>query len=203
MRIQPLQNTRTGAGQKGYIMFDSGTSFSINPSQIDAVGYADQFYFASHNAKTGDPVLYVSAETAAVSNMTVGQTYYIIEIGDANRVKLASTPQLAEAGTAITITNSGTDAQAFLLRSRIYTGGSTVAVITSLSGTQAEVTPVISGLGKVTAVNTNTAGTNYRSAPSVVFDDPYYGTIATVSIQSQTATAYTANQSLQVLLKNQ
>ncbi len=194
LRIQPLQNTRTGAGQKGYIMFDSGTSFTINPSQIDAVGYADQFYFASHNAKTGDPVLYVSAETAAVSNMTVGQTYYIIEIGDANRVKLASTPQLAEAGTAITITNSGTDAQAFLLRSRIYTGGSTVAVITSLSGTQAAVTPVISGLGKVTAVNTNTAGTNYRSAPSVVFDDPYYGTIATVSIQSQTATAYTASQ---------
>jgi hypothetical protein len=195
LRIQPLQNTRTGAGQKGYIMFDSGTSFSINPSQIDAVGYADQFYFASHNAKTGDPVKYVSAATDPVSNLTVGQTYYIIDIGDSNRVKLASTPQLAEAGTAITVTNSGTGAQEFLLRSRIYTGGSTVAVISSLSGTQAAVTPVISGLGKVTQVNTNTAGTNYRSAPSVIFDDPYYGTIATVSIQSQTATAYTANQS--------
>ena len=138
LRIQPLQNTRTGAGQKGYIMFNSGTSFSINPSQIDAVGYADQFEFASHNAKTGDPVLYVSAETDAVSNITVGQTYYIIDIGDANRVKLAETPQLAEAGTAITVTNSGTGAQEFLLRSRIYTGGSTVAVISSLSGTQAD-----------------------------------------------------------------
>ena len=31
LRIQPLQNTRTGAGQKGYIMFNSGTSYSINP----------------------------------------------------------------------------------------------------------------------------------------------------------------------------
>ena len=194
LRIQPLQNTRTGAGQKGYIMFDSGTTFAINPSQIDAVGYADQFEFASHNAKTGDPVKYVSAQTDPVSNLTVGQTYYIIDIGDSNRVKLASTPQLAEAGTAITVTNSGTGSQEFLLRSRVYTGGSTVAVIGSLSGTQAAVTPVISGLGKVTSVNVNTAGTNYRSAPSVVFDDPYYGTIATVSIQSQTATAYTASQ---------
>ena len=44
-----------------------------------------------------------------------------------------------------------------------FTGGSTVAVISSLSGTQAEVTPVISGLGKVTEVNVNTAGTNYRN----------------------------------------
>ena len=174
-------------------MFNSGTSFSINPSLIDAVGHADEFNFASHNAKTGDPILYVSAETAAVSNMTVGQTYYIIDISDADYVKLASTPQLAEAGTAITITNSGTGAQAFLLRSRIYTGGSTVAVIGSLSGTQSVVSPVISGLGKVTAVNVLTEGTNYRAAPTVIFDDPYFGTIATVSIQSQTATAYTPN----------
>ena len=49
--------------------------------------------------------------------------------------------------------------------------------------------------GKVTEVNVNAAGTNYRSAPNVIFDDPYYGIISTVSIQSQTATAYTANQS--------
>ena len=75
LRIKPLQNTRTGAGQKGYLMFNSGKSYSINPSQIDAVGYDDQFEFAAHDAQTGDPVKYVSSETTAISNLTVGQTY--------------------------------------------------------------------------------------------------------------------------------
>ena len=46
LRLQPLRNTRTGAGQKGYIMFNAGKVYNINPSQIDAVGYADQFEFA-------------------------------------------------------------------------------------------------------------------------------------------------------------
>ena len=59
LRLQPLRNTRTGAGQKGYIMFNSGKVYNINPSQIDAVGYADQFEFAVHDAQTGDPVKYV------------------------------------------------------------------------------------------------------------------------------------------------
>ena len=59
LRLQPLRNTRTGAGQKGYIMFNAGKVYNINPSQIDAVGYADQFEFAVHDAQTGDPVKYV------------------------------------------------------------------------------------------------------------------------------------------------
>ena len=120
-------------------MFTEGKSYSLNPSQIDAVGYADQFEFAAHDAKTGDPVQYVSAETTAISNLTVGQTYYIINIGDAGRVKLASTPQLAEVGTAITITSSGTGTQAFKIRSRVYTSGNSQATITAVSGQQATV----------------------------------------------------------------
>ena len=62
-------------------MFNDGKKYNINPSQIDAVGHADEFNFASHNAKTGDPVLYVSAQTNPVSNLVVGQTYYVINIG--------------------------------------------------------------------------------------------------------------------------
>ena len=185
LRLEPLRNTRTGAGQKGYLMFNAGTSYNINPSQIDAVGYDDQFEFAAHNSQTGDEVLYVSAETNPISNLTVGQTYYIINIGDSGRVKLASTPQLAEVGTAITITNSGTGTQTFKIRSKIYTGGSSVATISSISGTQADVAATVSGGGKVTQVTINQAGTNYRTAPSVVFDDPFYGIIATVTVQSE------------------
>ena len=162
MRLQPLQNTRTGAGEKGYIMFNDGKKYNINPSQIDAVGYADEFYFAAHNAFTGDPVLYVSAQTNPISNLTVGQTYYIINIGDGDRVKLASTPQLAEVGTAITITNSGTGTQEFNIRSKVYTGGNSVATINSISGTQATVAAAVSGAGQVSEVAINAAGTNNR-----------------------------------------
>ena len=194
LRLQPLRNTRTGAGQKGYLMFNDGKKYNINPSQIDAVGYADQFNFAAHNAFTGDAVLYVAAQTNPISNLTVGQTYYIINIGDADRVKLAETPQLAEVGTAITITNSGTGTQEFNIRSKVYTGGNSVATISSISGTQAVVAAAVSGAGQVSEVAITTAGTNYRTAPSVLFDDPYYGTISTVSIQSQSATNYGVSQ---------
>ena len=194
LRLQPLRNTRTGAGQKGYIMFNAGKVYNINPSQIDAVGYADQFEFAVHDAQTGDPVKYVSAQTNPISNLTVGQTYYIINIGDAGRVKLAETPQLAEVGTAITITNSGTGTQSFNVRSRVYTGGNSVATIGSISGTQATVAAAVSGAGRVSEVTVTGAGTNYRAAPDVIFDDPYYGVISSISIQSQSATNYGASQ---------
>ena len=194
LRIQPLRNTRVGAGQKGYIMFNAGKSYSINPSQIDAVGYADQFFFGAHDAKTGDPVKYVSAQTNPVSNLTVGQTYYIINIGDSDRVKLAETPQLAEVGTAITVTNSGTGTQEFKILSRVYTGGNSVAIINTISGTQSTVAAAVSGAGQVSSVTVTQAGTNYRNAPTVLFDDPYYGIIATVSIKTQSATNYGASQ---------
>ena len=75
-----------------------------------------------------------AAQTNAISNLTVGQTYYIINIGDADRVKLASTPQLAEVGTAITITSSGTGTQSLNIRSRVYTSGNSQATIHSISG---------------------------------------------------------------------
>ena len=194
LRLQPLQNTRTGAGQKGYIMFNAGKTYNINPSQIDAVGYDDQFEFAVHDAKTGDPVKYVSAETNPISNMVVGETYYVINIGDAGRVKLALTPQLAEVGTAITITNSGTGTQSFNIRSLVYTGGNSVATIENISGSQATVAAAVSGAGKVSEVNVTGAGTNYRAAPQILFDDPYYGIISTVSVKTQSSTNYGSSQ---------
>ena len=194
LRLQPLRNTRTGAGQKGYIMFNAGKVYNINPSQIDAVGYADQFEFSVHDAQTGDPVKYVSAGTNPISNMVVGETYYVINIGDASRVKLAATPQLAEVGTPISITNSGVGTQQFNIRSRVYTGGASVAVIDSISGTQAVVAPAVSGAGRVSEITVTNEGTNYRAAPTIVFDDPYYGIISTVSVKTQTTAAYTASQ---------
>ena len=175
-------------------MFNAGKVYNINPSQIDAVGYADQFEFAVHDAQTGDPVKYVSAGTNPISNMVVGETYYVINIGDTSRVKLAATPQLAEVGTPISITNSGVGTQQFNIRSRVYTGGASVAVIDSISGTQAVVAPAVSGAGRVSEITVTNEGTNYRAAPTIVFDDPYYGIISTVSVKTQTTAAYTASQ---------
>mgnify|MGYP003313497889 CR=1 FL=1 len=97
-------------------------------------------------------------------------------------------------GTAITITNSGTGTQEFNIRSRVYTGGNSVATISAISGTQAVVAPAVSGAGQVSEVTVTTNGTNYRTAPVIVFDDPYYGIISTVSIQSQSATNYGTSQ---------
>ena len=188
LRLQPLRNSRPGALtalNRGYIMFNDGKKFNISPSQIDALSQADTFEFSAHNAKTGDAVLYTAAETNPVQPLVVGTTYYIINIGDTGRVKLAETPQLAEAGTAITITNSGTGTQSFNIRSLVFTGGSSVATIQSISGTQATVGVVVSGAGKITEIPVNTNGSNYRSAPEVLIGDPYFGIVSGFTINTQ------------------
>ena len=98
LRIKPLQNTRTGAGNKGYIMFSTATAETNN----------------------------------------------------------------------------------------VYSSDSQ-ASIQAISGTQAIVATAVSGGGKLSSVTVTNPGTNYRSAPSIIFDDPYYGSVATVSLTSQPA----------------
>ena len=98
LRIKPLQNTRSGAGNKGYIMFSVATPQTNNVYSSDSQGS-----------------------------------------------------------------------------------------IQSISGTQALVATAVSGGGKLQNVTVTNAGSNYRSAPDVVFDDPYYGSVATVSLTSQPA----------------
>ena len=180
LRLQPLRNIRPAAVFEGYIMFNAGKLYNINPSQIDddANGRNNQFNFAAHNSLTGDPVKYTGAQTNPVQPLVVGETYYIINIGDTDFVKLALTPQLAEVGTAITVTNTGTGTQSFNIRSRVYTGGSSVATISSVSGTLASAGIGIDGSGKVASMTINTNGSNYRTAPDVLIGDPYFGTVS-------------------------
>ena len=193
LRLQPLRNTRTGAVQDGYIMFNDGKKYNINPSQIDddANSRNNQFNFAAHDSLTGDPVKYTAAVTNPVGGLTVGETYYIINIGDTDYVKLAATPQLAEVGTEITITNSGTGTQSFNIRSRVYTGGNSVATINTVTGTQASAGITIDGAGTVTALTINTAGSNYRTSPTVLIGDPYYGIVSALTINAQSSGNYT------------
>ena len=79
----------------------------------------------------------------------------------------------------------------------VYSGDSQ-ATISSVSGTQAIVSVVVSGGGKVTSVNVSNQGSNYRSAPSIIMGDPYYGAITTdstgVSLTTQSSGNYGTGQ---------
>ena len=70
------------------------------------------------------------------------------------------------------------------------------ASISAISGTQALVATVVSGGGALTEVTVTNQGSNYRSAPDVIFDDPYYGSVDTVTTLVQPAGngTYTADQ---------
>ena len=98
LRIKPLKNERVGAGNKGYIMFSTGT---------------------------------------------------------------------AETNTVYSSDSQGS--------------------VQAISGTQATVSSAVSGGGKLASVTITQAGSNYRSAPDIIFDDPYYGSVATASLKTQPA----------------
>ena len=109
LRVKPLQNTTTGAANKGYIMFTSG------------------------NANTN--TVYSSDSQASISAV------------------------------------SGTQA--------------TVAAVIPASGPN---------VGTLESVTITGVGSNYRTAPSIILDDPYYGSVNSVSLTSQNSGAYTTSQ---------
>ena len=86
---------------------------------------------------------------------------------------------------------------------KIYVG-SNQAVVNNVGGTQAAIAAVVpsSGpdIGTITNMAVNNGGSNYRTAPTVYIDDPYYGGVLTLSINSQntsanfTAGTYTVSQ---------
>ena len=98
LRVKPLRNTRTGAAQKGYIMFTIGG----------------------------------------------GNTGYVYS----------------------------SDSQ---------------GTVSAVSGIQATVATVVSGGGALTGCTVTNQGSNYRAAPSIVFDDPYYGSINSIGSITQPA----------------
>ena len=74
---------------------------------------------------------------------------------------------------------------------KVYSSDSSGS-ISAVSGTQAQVAAIVpsSGpdIGRVSEIAINTGGTNYRVTPSIIFDDPYYGQVATVGTITQTTT---------------
>ena len=77
-------------------------------------------------------------------------------------------------------------------RNKVYSSDSQASII-ALSGTQATVAAVIPGTGpnagSLESITVTNDGSNYRTAPTVVLDNPYYGGVVTVSITSQNTSA--------------
>ena len=111
LRVQPLQNERTGAANKGYIMF---TTFAANANR-------GMVYSSDSNAKI-----------TAVSGI--------------------------QAVVAASIPSSGPD------------------------------------VGRLSEVTVTNPGSNYRSAPTIILDNPYYGEVTGVTITSQNTGNYPTNQ---------
>ena len=67
------------------------------------------------------------------------------------------------------------------------------AVISAIGGTQALVAAVVPSTGpetgQIQTIAVNNGGSNYRTAPTVYIDDPWYGGVLTVSINSQNTSA--------------
>ena len=75
---------------------------------------------------------------------------------------------------------------------KIYSSASS-ASISSVSGTQATVAAVVPttgpNAGSLESLTITGVGSNYREPPSIVLDDPYYGSVNSVSITSQNTSA--------------
>ena len=94
---------------------------------------------------------------------------------------------------------TGADVRGFIMfnpgnnqRKNVFSGPNQ-AEITAVSGTQAAVAAVVPAtgpeLGTISNIAINNGGSNYRKAPLIYIDDPYYGGVGTVSITSQNSSA--------------
>ena len=77
-------------------------------------------------------------------------------------------------------------------RNKVFSGPNQ-AEITAVSGTHAQVAAVVppSGpeLGTIANIAINNGGSNYRQAPTIFIDDPYYGGVKTAEVQNQNSSA--------------
>ena len=106
----------------------------------------DSIEIASHNMRTGTSLTYQDGGGTALAGLADNTEYFAIRV-DEDNIKLASSLSNAQAGTEITLTGTGNNAQ-------------------TLEGTQATATATTSG-GKVTGITVTAVGSDYQSAPTV------------------------------------
>jgi hypothetical protein len=112
---------------------------------------SDSIEIASHNIRTGTSLTYQDGGGTALAGLSDNTEYFAIRV-DEDNIKLASSLSNAQAGTAITLTGTGNNAQ-------------------TLEGTQATATATISG-GKVTGITVTNVGSDYQTLPTITVAAP-------------------------------
>lgn len=75
---------------------------------------AETITYTAHTLTTGAAIVYDDGGSTAITGLTDGTTYYAIRV-DADTFKVASSAENATAGTAINLTGTGNNAQAFFI----------------------------------------------------------------------------------------
>ena len=95
----------TGAIVEAGVFNSSASSVITFDGDNDVDDGADTISYNAHPFNTGDRVTYTDGGNAAITGLTDGGSYYVIDV-DANTIKLATSEANAMAGTAINITGS-------------------------------------------------------------------------------------------------
>ena len=98
------------AGDAAGVTIAAPTTNTVATSAVTTA--TDTFTTGTHNLNTGDAVIYANGGGTDATGLTGGTTYFAIKV-DATNIKVATNKTLAEAGTAITITGTGNNAQSF------------------------------------------------------------------------------------------
>lgn len=112
---------------------------------------SDSIEITGHNMRTGTEVKYQDGGGTALAGLADNTSYFVIRV-DEDNIKLGSSLSNAQAGTEITLTGTGNNAQ-------------------TLEGIQAVAAATISG-GEVTAITVSNGGSDYQSLPAITVEVP-------------------------------
>ena len=125
---------------------------------------SDSIEITGHNMRTGTEVKYQDGGGTALAGLADNTSYFVIRV-DANNIQLASSLSNANAGTDITLTGQGNNAQ-------------------TLEGIQAVAAATISG-GEVTGITVSNGGSDYQAVPAITVEVPKM-TIPTSAVNATT-----------------
>lgn len=125
---------------------------------------SDSIEIAGHNMRTGTEVKYQDGGGTALAGLVDNTSYFVIRT-DEDNIQLASSLSNANAGTDITLTGTGNNAQ-------------------TLEGIQAVAAATVSA-GEVTGITVSNVGSDYQSLPAITVEVPKM-TILTSAVNAGT-----------------
>ena len=124
----------------------------------------DTIEITGHNMRTGTEVKYQDGGGTALAGLADNTSYFVIRT-DEDNIQLASSLSNAQAGTEITLTGTGNNAQ-------------------TLEGIQAVAAATVSG-GEVTGITVSNGGSDYQALPAITVEVPKM-TILTSAVNAGT-----------------